>query len=94
MAEKHGLVHGVRGGDERTAGGGSGGMPPGDANNANASGGYRHWHELGTKKPPGGVFRRRKRLIRGAICKQKAIVLRSMILHRVRWIRCGKSGSK
>jgi len=55
MAKEHSSIgiHGTRGGDERTAGGGSGGMPPGDANNSNASGGYRHWHELGSKKPPG-----------------------------------------
>jgi hypothetical protein len=45
--------HGTRGGDENAAGGGTGGMPPGDANNANPDSGYRHWHFLGDKKPPG-----------------------------------------
>lgn len=58
MAKEHSGVHGLR--DGQTAGGGAGGMPPGDANNSNASGGYHHWHELGSKRPPGWGIAERK----------------------------------
>lgn len=51
---------GTRAQSEHTAGGGTGGMPPGDANNANADSGFRHWHTLGHQKPPGWGIAERK----------------------------------
>jgi hypothetical protein len=53
-------IHGTRGGEDLTAGGGTGGQPPGDANNSNPDTGYRHWHDLGSMKPPGYMIPERK----------------------------------
>lgn len=58
--EPENMAHGTRGGNDHTAGGGSGGMPPGDANNENPDSGFRHWHDLGSRKPPGHMIAERK----------------------------------